>query len=199
MEHKDLILTKGHNGCEGCYYKHSTDKVNGCNAQNEIWLQCIKNNRNTKCNNLIYTTKERMMKEKHFYETGDILAYVNEAFLGVRPKGFYKDLEPFTNRYVTNKIKAIWQNATKHKPNYDAYIPFEMDNGITYIAYYKQCKLIGLVMLEERALRRCFFVDFRYKELEVVQVEKEAIVFKVITKNRTVEFDNNKCKKKCYN
>lgn len=55
------------------------------------------------------------------------------------------------------------------------------------------------VLLEEKVLRRCFFVDFKYKELEVVQVEKEAIIFKVITKNRTVEFDNNKCKKKCYN
>lgn len=195
MEHKDLILTKGRNGCEGCYYKQSTNEGNVCSAQDEVWVQCI----NSECDNLIYTTKERMMKEKHFYETEDILAYVNEAFLGVRPKGVYKDLEPFTNRYVTNKIKAIWQNVTKHKPNYDAYIPFEMDNGITYIAYYKQCKLIGLVMLEERALRRCFFVDFRYKELEVLQVEKEAIIFKVITKNRTVEFDNNKCKKKCYN
>lgn len=30
MEHKDLILTKGHNGCEGCYYKYSEFDNNKC-------------------------------------------------------------------------------------------------------------------------------------------------------------------------
>lgn len=185
MENKELVKVDAIKGCQGCYYSSQYTDGNGCSAPYSDWMYCIKEKKQ-----IIFVEKDNV--EEQYYEPHELIVEINEAKIACRPKGFYKDLSQFTNQWVSDKIKETWKKSTGHNPSYDTYIPFKLSNDITYIAYYTNGRLIGLVMLRNKSLKRCYFVNSNYQHIEVTSVEREAIEFKVISEVKKIEFDLNK-------
>lgn len=185
MENKELIRVEAIKDCEGCYYNSKYTEGNGCSAPYSDWMCCIAGKKKT-----IFVEKSNV--EEQYYEPHELIEGINEAELACRPKGFYKDLSNFTNKWVSDKIKETWIKSTGHNPSYDTYIPFELSNGITYIAYYTRCQVVGLVMLYKKSLKRCYFVNSSYQRIEITNAENESIEFCVMSNIKKVEFNLNK-------
>lgn len=182
---KELVRVEAMNGCTGCFYNEQYDNGSGCLAPDDDWISCIKDN----VNQYIYVEKDDISSE--YYEPHELPENINEAELACGPKGFYKDLSRFTDRWASDKIKEIWIKSTGHKPSYDTYIPFKLKNGITYIVYYTRRQVIGLVMLYKKSLKRCYFVNNIYQHIEITKAENEYIEFVVMSNLKKIEFKLN--------